>query len=215
MQITQLHQVEITSNCNLRCKYCVHGKMPRAKMDMTFDTFARVIELVKGYAQEELNLCGIGESTMHPQFIEFVQYAREQLPHIDLTMATNGVGLTEVMARALADNRVRVWVSLHRPEKAGPAVELLKKYGVLAGVSADPSLSAVDWAGQVDWHVSAQPTRCMWLALGYGIAWSDGRVGTCSFDGQGTDGAIGTVWDEPNMLHSKPYSLCETCHMTH
>jgi len=29
----QIHQIEITSRCNLRCKYCVHPHMERAKVD--------------------------------------------------------------------------------------------------------------------------------------------------------------------------------------
>ena len=216
--VTQIHQCEITSRCNLRCKYCVHGTMPRPKMDMTAEVFEKVLDRVAGYVahgtQHELNLAGIGESTIHPQFCEFVAHARERLPTIDLTMATNGVGLTEDMAQAMAVARMRVWVSLHRPEKAGPAIELLKRYEVLAGVSADPSLAAVNWAGQINWHVSATPTRCMWQAEGMAIAWADGRLGTCSFDGQGTDGVIGTVWDEPDTLFVKPYSLCNGCHQT-
>ena len=182
---------------------------------MTLETFKRVLELVAGFPdQHELNLCGIGESTLHPQFCEFVALARERLPNIDLTMATNGVGLTEAHAAQMQISRVRVWVSLHRPEKASLAIELLKRYGVLAGVSADPSISAVDWAGQVDWHVSAAPSRCMWQAQGMAIAWSDGRLGSCSFDGQGADGSIGTVWDDPKTIFVKPYSLCNTCHQT-
>lgn len=216
--VTQIHQCEITSRCNLACKYCAHPKMPRAKLDMTLEVFEKVLDRVAGYVakgtQHELNLAGIGESTMHPQFCEFVARARERLPTIDLTMATNGVGLTEDMAQAMADARMRVWVSLHRPEKAGPAIELLKRHGVLAGVSADPSLAAVNWAGQINWHVSATPTRCMWQAEGMAIAWADGRLGTCSFDGQGADGVIGTVWDEPDTLFIKPYSLCNGCHQT-
>lgn len=219
MKVTQIHQVELTSRCNLRCQYCVHRTMPRPKMDMTMETFERVLYLVDGFVraghQHELNLCGIGESTIHPHFAEMVHVARETLPSIDLTMATNGVGMTDEIASVLAANGVRTWVSLHRPEKASLAVEKLRKVGILAGVSADPSIAAVDWAGQVKWHVSAAPNRCMWLATGMAIAWSDGRIGTCSFDGQGSDGAIGTVWDEPDTLISKPYSLCDTCHMSH
>lgn len=216
--VTQIHQVEMTSRCNLKCRYCVHGIMPRPKMDMTREVFERVLELVAHFEdagrQHELNLAGIGESTMHPQFCEFIALARARLPRIDLTMATNGIGLTEEMAVALAAARVRVWVSLHRPEKAGIAVELLKKHGVLAGVSLDPSVAAVDWAGQIKWHVSANPIECMWQAKGLAIAWSDGRIGTCSFDGQGTDGVIGTVWDDFETLRTKPYSLCKNCHQT-
>ena len=188
-------------------------------MDMTLETFERVLYLVKGYEaagrQHELNIAGIGESTIHPQFVEFVRLARDTLPNMELTMATNGVAMTEDIAQELADARVKVFVSLHRPEKAGLAIEILKRHRILHGVSADPSVAAVNWAGQVDWHVSAQPTTCMWLAMGMAIAWSDGRIGTCSFDGQGEDGVIGTVWDEPHTLFSKPYSLCKTCHMAH
>lgn len=215
--VTQIHQAELTSRCSLACKYCVHPKMPRAKMDMTREVFEKVLDRVSEYVsrgtQHELNLCGIGESTIHPRFCEFVAIARKRLPTIDLTMATNGVGLTEEMAKAMTDARMRVWVSLHRPEKAGLAIELLKRHGILHGVSADPSIAAVNWAGQVKWHVSAPPMRCMWQAEGMAIAWSDGRIGTCSFDGQGTDGVIGTVWDEPETLFTKPYSLCKNCHM--
>ncbi len=215
--IRRIHQIEITSRCNLRCKYCVHPHMPRVKQDMTQDIFLRALNVANQYVaagtQTELNLCGIGESTMHPEFIDFVWLARKMLPTVDLTMATNGVGLTEQMAQAMSDADMRVWVSLHRPEKAGLAVELLKKHGVLAGISSDPSLAAVDWAGQVDWFVSAPKMKCMWLNTAAAIVFSDGRLGTCCFDGQGTDGIIGHIDGDPATWFSKPYSLCKTCHM--
>ena len=217
-QVTRLHQIEITSNCNLRCKYCAHPKMPRAKMDMADEVFDRALWLVahfvKHHAQVDVNLAGIGESTIHPKFMEFVARARKALPDIDLTMATNGVNMTDEIAACLREYRVRTWVSLHRPEKAGIAVEILKKHGVLAGVSADPSVAAVNWAGQVAWHVSAPKIACMWQRDGMAIAWADGRIGSCSLDGQGADGALGTVWDDPSTLFTKPYSLCKDCHMT-
>lgn len=216
-KVTRIHQVELSSNCNLRCKYCAHPKMPRAKMDMTDEVFDRALWLAQYFvyygAQTELNLAGIGESTIHPKFMEFVARARKALPTVDLTLATNGVNMSDEIAECLQTNRVRTWVSLHRPEKAGLAIEMLKKRGVLAGISADPSIAAVNWAGQVDWHVSAPKFDCMWQAQAMAVAFSDGRIGTCCFDGQGTDGIIGTVWDEPDTLFVKPYSLCDGCHM--
>ena len=217
-KVTRIHQIEITSRCNLACRYCVHKKMPRPKIDMDGNTFNRVLTLVSHFVnagtQRELSLHGIGESTMHPIFIEYIRRARLLLPDIDLTCAINGVGLTAEMADVIAEARVRTWVSLHRPEKAGPAVELLRARGILAGVSADPAIAAIDWAGQVDWHNSAGSAPCMWQNEGMAIAWSDGRIGTCGLDGQGTDGVIGTVWDDPDTLFVRPYSLCKTCHQT-
>lgn len=217
--VTALHQIEITSRCNLRCPYCAHPKMPRAKQDMDRDTYARAIDMVDWFrlthGQQELNLAGIGESTMHPDFLNFVQIARETLgSRMQLVLATNGVNMTPETARELAECRVHVYVSLHRPEKAGPAIEMLKKAGCLAGASADPSIAAVNWAGQVNWHSSAGQRECPWIRQGWAVAFSDGRLGTCCFDGQGTDGIIGTVHDDPSALRVAPYSLCPACDQT-
>jgi len=103
-------------------------------------------------------------------------------------------------------------VSLHRPEKAGPAVEALKRAGIFAGVSSDPSLAAIDWAGQVQWHTSHRPgMECGWVTTGRAFVMADGRVATCCLDGQGEDGVIGTLDDDLTALRLKPYSLCATC----
>jgi hypothetical protein len=213
MRVKQIHQVELTSNCNLACKYCAHKTMARPKMDMSEEVFRRVLELVKQTpGQHELNLAGIGESTLHPRFEEFVSLAHRELPGVQLVLATNGIIASETLANTMRKNRVKVFVSLHRPERASKAIQFYRKSSTLAGVSADPSIAAVDWAGQIAWHVSAAPTECMWLREGYAIVWSDGRVGTCSFDGQGDDGTIGTVWQDPAEWNHKPYKLCETCH---
>ena len=215
-KITRLHQIEITSLCNLRCKYCWYPTMPRAKMDMTEDIFKAALGMVAHFVakgkQTELNLAGIGESTIHPQFKEFVALARERFPRIDLVIPTNGVNMTQELADHLAKYRVRVWVSLHRPEKGGIAIDMLRKSGALAGVSTDSSTAAIDWGGKIKWHTSAPQMECMWQRDGRAIVWSDGRIGSCSMDGEGTDGVLGTVWDDPDTLYTKPYSLCTGCH---
>lgn len=229
MKLTAIHQIEITSECNLRCPYCAHPTMPRAKQHMTESVFLQALMWAhrlhwQNDTTRELNLCGIGESTLHPRFIELMSAARRTMPPgIALILATNGLpktssknGWTEELAVALSDLRkfgpIKIWVSLHRPEKAGPTVELLKKYNLLSGVSADPSVAAVDWAGQVRWHVSAPRSICPWLSQGWGFVMADGRVSTCCFDGQGTDGVLGTVWDDVERFEVKPYSLCPACH---
>lgn len=130
---------------------------------------------------------------------------------MDLVLATNGVNMTKELAAAMAMFKPRVWVSMHRPEKAGPAVEMLKAVGILAGVSADPTIAATNWAGQVKWHVSASERSCNWIRNGWVMAMSDGRITTCSFDGTGDSGVIGTVLDDPSKLVTAPYNLCHGC----
>jgi len=215
--IASIHQIELTSRCNLRCRYCAHPKMPRAKLDMTDVIFEKALDwasiFVRCGLQKELNLAGIGESTMHPRFVEMLAVARSHLGWgVDIVLATNGLLMTDELAQRIAVYRPRVWVSLHRPEKAGPAVEALKRAGVLAGVSSDPSLAATDWAGQVKWHTSHAPgMHCSWVTSGRAFVMADGRVGTCCLDGKGEDGVMGTVFDDLRSMRLAPYSLCKTC----
>ena len=206
LPIRSVHQIEITSRCNLACRYCAHPKMKRAKMDMDDVTFERSLHwaahFVRAGTQRELNLAGIGESTMHPHFMDYVKQAREAVGKgCRLVLATNGILVDEELVEHLALYDVHTWVSLHRPEKAGPAIELLKKYKILHGVSADPSVAAIDWAGQVKWHVSApEGGDCFWTQDARVFVLADGRVTRCCFDAEGK-GVLGYV--DENLLQIK------------
>lgn len=161
--------------------------------------------------QHELNLAGIGESTMHPKLVEYVEVARDVLgDEFKLVFATNGLLITEELVTQLLPHKPVVFVSLHRPERAGPAIEILHRHGLLAGVSADPSISATNWAGQVKWHVSAQRRPCNWVVGGRVFMLADGRISRCAYDASGI-GVIGHINDNPDDLRTSPYELCKTC----
>lgn len=220
--LQQIHQIEITSRCNLKCHYCVHRSMAREKIDMTEDTFKRAITWAKFFkergTQGSLNLAGIGESTMHPNFIDFIAHARTELGEDqELVLATNGVNMTPELAAAMkwaggGSEKFKVFVSLHRPEKAGPAINMLAEAGLMpSGASADPALHATDWAGQIKWKVTAKRTPCPWVRGGWGVVLSDGRISRCSFDGTGI-GVFAHVNDDLSTAQTSPYSLCRTCH---
>lgn len=219
LPVAAIHQIEITSRCNLACRYCVHPKnMPRAKMDIDHADWLKALDLVSGFVkagtQHELNLCGIGESTMHPRFVEYVAMAREAVgERVSLTLATNGLLMTEDMARDLVPFHPMIWVSLHRPEKAAHAVNALRKVGLLSGISADPSLSSVNWAGQVEWPVTAAQGICPWVVNGRAFLMADGRLSRCCFDSDGS-GTICHV-QELDRQETTPYHLCASCHQHH
>lgn len=221
-RVTMIHQIEITSRCQLRCSYCpspriMKGELPgRPAMDMTREVYERalyhVAAGVRAGTQGELNLAGIGESTLHPEFFDFVRLAREAVgPSIPLIIATNGIIATPELAELFVREQVNVWVSLHRPEKAGLAVQLYRAAGVLRGISHDPSVNANDWAGQVAWHNSpGNAIPCEWLRQGYAMVLSDGRVTACCFDVTG-EGVGGHVNDE-TLGATSPYRICADCH---
>lgn len=217
--IRAIHQIEITSRCNLRCRYCAHPNMKRDKVDMNLDTFMRSLmwaeKCVKNGTQQELNLAGIGESTMHPDFKQYVYMAREVVgDDCVLALATNGLLVDEALADWLAKYDVHTWVSLHRPEVAAEAVTLLNERGILYGVSTDPVTGAVDWAGQVDWHVSApKGGPCFWTQDERVFVMADGSVAQCCFDAENIS-KVGSIWDAGLLsFETEPYSLCEKCHL--
>lgn len=220
--VRSLHQIEITSRCNLRCKYCTHPNLGRPKEDMDHDTYVKALSVasrfVAGGTQRELNLAGIGESTIHPRFVEYVLMARSAIGwNCDLVLSTNGVALTEDMVAAIAPTKIKVWVSPHRPEKAYAAMLALKKYGLFQDKSDGAWTRSVDWAGQVNWPVTADTkgTPCPWLPNGRVTVFSDGKLSRCCFDSNGC-GVVGTIDDlvDGKRLYTEAYSLCDKCHHT-
>lgn len=217
--LTRIHQIEISSRCNLACVYCPHPKMLREKVDMSWETFIRCLEWIthftytKGGTQTEVSLTGIGEALLHPLFPKMLGTIRELFPTMRLLLATNGLAVTAELAKVIASNQCEVFVSLHRPEAAGPAIELLKKYGVAVGINTSFATSALDWAGTVKHFVSAPKTVCQYLAQGWGTVLSDGRITTCCMDSEGL-GIVGHVNDQVGAAYFRPYSLCSTCHLT-
>jgi hypothetical protein len=220
--VTSVHQIEVTTFCNLRCVYCPSPKLEKhrgqPKMHMDLPTFGRALEwamhLDRDGTQGELSITGIGETLMHPDWMTLIAEARGALPHAYINFSTNGLLLDDNACAFLAKHEIKVFVSLHRPEKAGPAIERAKAHGILETHNASAAISSFDWAGQVDWHVSAPPAPCEWLRQGWANILVDGRISTCCLDAAGV-GIVGHVNDNPaHGAQLAPYSLCAGCHQT-
>lgn len=223
--VRDIHQIEITTRCNLRCHYCPHyPELPRLKVDMLRETWVRALEVVASFCrrgtQTELSLTGIGESLLHPDFVKMVHEAREAIgPHRQLTLTTNGLLLDDAMCEAIKHAAPRLFVSLHRPEKAAFAVAAARRHGILAGTNEAFALSAFDWAGyQKNWHelVSAPKIKCDYLLRGWGVILVDGRVATCCLDADGSS-SVGSIFDGDDFM-LKPWESakgagCKACHM--
>lgn len=225
--VTSLHQIEISSFCSLRCPYCVSPNLERTKLDMSLEHFQAALDHASYYVaqgtQAELNVAGIGESTEHPHFIEFLKLAREAVGwNANIIFATNGLSISteksrglggEELIRAMLPYKPSVFVSIHEPRHARIAIELYEKHGLLKGVSQDPVLNSMDWGGKVEQHGIKQRyvQPCTWIRQGWTMAMADGRVTACCFDGSG-EGVVGHVKDPIGSLKTKPWSLCSTCH---
>ena len=185
---------------------------------MTLETFERSLEWCKHFdeqgTQHELSLTGIGETLLHPQWHDLARMSREALPDTYINFSTNGLLLDDEACAFLAQYEIKVYVSLHRPEKAGPAINAARRHGILDAANASAAISSFDWAGQVDWEVSAPADRCEWLYAGWGNVLVDGRISTCCLDAA-AKGVIGHVDDDPAKgAITQPFSLCGPCHQT-
>ncbi len=209
-----IHQIELTSHCNLTCDYCVHRNLARVKQHMPLSTFRRALHWVKALgAGSELNLSGIGEPMLWPHWKEGLITLREAFPDLPLVIPTNGLLLTdEKIALLVAAQPVRVFVSLHRAERALSRVRAAKRAGILAGVSLDALTGPVDWAGNVDWEApppgSGDP--CPWLVEPMGFVAADGNILTCCFDATG-ESRIAHVDEAPRPLNPTPWYACSSC----
>lgn len=218
--VRSLHQIELTSRCSLKCVYCPSPKLGtpgyRAKLDMPEDVFAASLDWLRHFCksgtQGEVNLAGIGESMFRDDFEALAARVRETIgPTRTIVLATNGLHMTPKRAAELAKLNVRVWISLHRPERAGLAVDIARREGILDGVSNDPSVNPNTWAGQVKWvSVPARPA-CPWFSRGWAFVMADGRISPCCLDatGETTQGSVLTA--DPSTFSIQPTKLCRTC----
>ena len=62
--------VELTNHCNLRCGYCTNPTSLRARGIMGEATFARLVNELQVGGVYFVGLCGNGEPTLHPRFVE-------------------------------------------------------------------------------------------------------------------------------------------------
>src|SRR5262245_127773 len=230
--VRAIHQIELTTYCSLRCVYCPSPKLEelrsQPKQHMAPRTFERALEWAvrlndrRDGLREELSLTGIGEALDHPDFVAFLARARARLPVSTITFSTNGLKLDDAMCRAIAPYKPRVYVSLHRPEKAAFAIQAARKYGLLEEWNPAPAVAAFNWAGAVPWPVSAPPVTCEYLRSGWGVVLVDGRGTYCCLGRTGA-GVVGDVDDPIESLTTpgtglRPWGTgalgCKACHMT-
>lgn len=70
------YNLGLTDHCNLRCELCPTGKMSALEQRgfMSWELFTRLVNEIADHAIL-LNLAGWGEPTLHPRFLDCVEYA--------------------------------------------------------------------------------------------------------------------------------------------
>jgi MoaA/NifB/PqqE/SkfB family radical SAM enzyme len=95
--------VELTNRCNALCSFCPRAETPQQGF-MTFETFEKVVARVLELNEKSphyIDFTGQGESTLHPQLLEFATYAKSK--RLGVRMTTNANLLDKDKSRALIE----------------------------------------------------------------------------------------------------------------
>lgn len=113
-KITNL-SLNLTDECNLRCRYCFHTKNPHV---MSLDTAKRAIDFVVENAKESdvmPYICYFGGEPMlewNSIIVPATQYAREKYGNnIGFSITTNGTLINDERAAFLCGNKISVLLS--------------------------------------------------------------------------------------------------------
>jgi MoaA/NifB/PqqE/SkfB family radical SAM enzyme/predicted alpha/beta hydrolase family esterase len=90
--------IEITTRCNLNCRYCARSLLGRQdRKDMSLNTFRRILELLPHAYR--VTLVGLGEPLLHPGIIDFVDIAGSMGRRVGIV--TNAMCLDRSISREL------------------------------------------------------------------------------------------------------------------
>lgn len=97
--------IEITNACNLNCPFCIKNK--KKTKYLTEEEFKTIINKIKEYT-EEIYMHILGEPLMHPNIINFINYANSKGLLVNIT--TNGYLIEKIKN---VKNIHRLNISIH------------------------------------------------------------------------------------------------------
>jgi cyclic pyranopterin phosphate synthase len=134
-------RISLTDRCNLRCTYCMPAEgldwMPRAEQ-LTDDELVRLIGIaVHDLGVRELRFTG-GEPLLRRGLEDVIAVSAALTPRPDISLTTNGVGLSHRAARLAAAGVDRLNVSLDtlRPDRFAAITRRDRLSDVLDGMEA-------------------------------------------------------------------------------
>lgn len=109
--------LELSYNCNLSCTMCGFGKAanPFSKNKfLSFYDYKTILQQV-GDKTKTIRLNGRGESTIHPNFAEILNYTKQTFPQLNINLFSNFSFRNDKVIDALIENGVQLFVSMDSP----------------------------------------------------------------------------------------------------
>lgn len=107
-------RVSLTDRCSLRCTYCMPSDfkswMPTEEL-LSADEMIKVIEVGVNLGIEEVRLTG-GEPLLRPDIVEIIERIKNLNPSPEISLTTNGVGLSKYAVALASAGLTRINISL-------------------------------------------------------------------------------------------------------
>ena len=224
MKLKTITTIELSSLCNLSCRYCINRLLveyplrePGIMTDEIFNASLNILrELCEAGTQKEINLNGNGESTLDDKLIERIKKTKKIVGNRIVSFCTNGINMTNDLAKALRDSGLDIIsLSPHSPFHARKAAHILTSNGVSPHINFGAICASHNWAGQLEPENSINcmlKNDCLPLSEGRGYISSEGFISPCCYDYKllGNFGHVSTV--DILDIDIEPYILCKTCH---
>lgn len=109
--------IEVSYNCNLSCIMCGFGQQAFDKDKfMSFESYKIIIDEI-GDKIDVFRLNGRGESTIHPQFIEMIDYAKNKFPQVGINLFTNLSIKKNAVIEKFIEHDVQLFISIDSDNK--------------------------------------------------------------------------------------------------
>lgn len=99
-------QIEPTTKCNLKCRFCISSVWDRRGIDMDLETFKKIIDQFPYLST--LLLQGVGEPFLNKDFFKMVEYCKKK--HIFVRTTTNGKLLNEKICKKIVESGLDVLI---------------------------------------------------------------------------------------------------------
>ena len=128
----------VTMQCNLNCAYC-EDFGSRRNQQVTpappLEDARRILKVIRS-GVDRLWLTG-GEPLMHPQIVDLLAYARNELNFREISLITNGTLLKDVVARSDSDEAISKNKGIASPSARNDILSLLDRL-IISLDSTDP-----------------------------------------------------------------------------
>lgn len=99
--------LEMTSRCNLNCYMCPRQHLTRECKDMETELFKKCIDEMDKFGIDGLWIYNIGESILHPDFPELLNYVSQKKNLGSIWHSSNGQELNEKFSKQIIESNIK------------------------------------------------------------------------------------------------------------